>query len=208
MPITCNTADAIDGGFAYIDSSNTAPTINTTATVNRTTTTVTIKMTTDPTTKFVVGGLVTVALATNTSVNGTWVITSMTSTTIVYTDITSGTITNSNDTGTVTGPNTWLSQQHAKLCLMCTGSSGNGSVAGMGRWLKTPGTDCDAGTSKSFLRSSHYGGGSQYVIGWLCEHRSLPTAVNGILRWLEGIQHNGSTETLTAVAVFLFHRHL
>lgn len=151
VPITCNVADAIDGGFAYIDSSNTAPTINGTSTVNRTTTTVTIAMTTNPTTKFVVGGLVTVNLATNTSVNGTWVITSMTASTVVYTDITSGTITNSNDTGTVTGPNTWLSQQHAKLCLMSTGSAGTGAsqgwtvVGSQGDWAQgrqTSSTNC------------------------------------------------------------------
>lgn len=140
VPVTCNSNDAINGGFFNIDSTSGSLSITNVA---RALTAVTITTSTDPTLKYVVGGIITVAAVTNTGINGTFIITSMSSgsKTISYTDVNSGTITSGADTGTVIGVSTWLSAQYSSITVQSTGTSGTGkqqgwTIVGVNDYLK------------------------------------------------------------------------
>ena len=81
--------------------------------VARTTTTVTLTAANT----LVAGATIVVNAVTNTSINGTWVVTSATATTIVYTDTTSGTIASVADTGSVVE---WVSENTAATAALWT----------------------------------------------------------------------------------------
>lgn len=123
---TPNGTDGINGSFPNIDSSTGA--LNIVSFTGGGTTSIVLTMSTDPTLKYIVGGVIVVS--TGTSIDGAYVITAMSSAskTISYTRTSSSAA--ATTTGTTVGVQTWLNTQGAAITLVSTGTAGNGAKQG------------------------------------------------------------------------------